>query len=381
MRYIDTGSRDPEQALGSWLRLVLDATVVEFRCQTGFFGAKALGLLTPIFERFSEADLPLHFVVGSNDGTTPRADVETLLALSGPSRSNRKIGIVSFESGYFHPKTLHITRADGSAAAYVGSANLTESGVASLHVEAGVLVDTREGDDLATINGIAAAIDWWFAKPRPGLTAVNGSQDLDALVADGILDVPVAPRPLRPPPKIKTKSKRRGHTLKRLINLPRFPSGAPIVIAAPVLSAAPAAAAEWGKRLTRSDAQRKPSGNQRGSITLVRAGFPIDAQKYFRHDFFRAASWKVETTSTGEIREVALVPIDATILGKKLGVRQVMVTHAPNREAGQANYTSLLHLHPTLTPYFAKTNLTGKWLHIQRLTDGRYRFTIQDAPP
>jgi hypothetical protein len=47
VRYVDTGSRDPEHALGAWLDAVLiqDSSVVSVRVQTGFFGADSLGLV------------------------------------------------------------------------------------------------------------------------------------------------------------------------------------------------------------------------------------------------------------------------------------------------------------------------------------------------
>lgn len=389
MKYIDTGSRDPQQALGAWLKSVLDGTVVALRCQAGFFGANALGLFASTFADLQKSDLPLNVLVGSNDGTTPRADVEDLLTLSGPSRKNRRIGVVSFDSGYFHPKTIHIVRVDGSTAAYVGSANLTESGIASLHVEAGVLLDSRDHDNTAVLQAIASAIDWWFQEPRDGLNIVHASADLDPLVMDGVLDVPSPPGPVRPAPSaVSGAKKRRGFVLRHLLKLPPGPAragtkspptkpGLPV----PSLASTPTSPARWSKRLTSSDAQRKPSGNQRGSITLVRSSYPIDAQKYFRYDFFANAAWEAGITQTGEKREAAIVPFDVTVMGKKLGVRQIMITHASNRESGQANYTSLLHLHPELTPTFTKTNVTRKWLDLERLSDGSYALRIQDAPP
>lgn len=389
MKYIDTGGRDPEQALGTWLKSVLDGTVVALRWQTGYFGANALGLFASTFADLQKRDLPLNVLVGSNDGITARTDVEGLLTLSGPSRKNRRIGVVSFDSGYFHPKTIHITRADGSAAAYVGSANLTESGIASLHVEAGVLFDSREHDDPAVLQGIASAIDWWFQKAPDGLNIVHASGDLEPLVKEGVLDVPEPSGPPRPAPSAPSGAKKhRGFVLRYLLRLPAGPAGAE----SRTSSAKPAlptpsstdtlnSPARWSKRLTKSDAQRKPSGNQRGSITLVRSSYPIDAQRYFRYNFFSNVAWTAGTTQTGEIREAAIVPFDVTLLDKKLGVRQILITHAPNRESGQANYTSLLHLHPELTPYFTKTNVTGKWLDLERLSDGSYVLRIQDAPP
>src|SRR5690606_34647936 len=152
MRYLDTGARDPKQALGAWLEeLAGDHDIDSLRWQSGFFGAEALGYLVDVLDRLASVGGVVHVLVGSNDGTTQRSDLELLLDLAGPPRANLRIGLVAFENAYFNPKTLHCGRCDGTEVAYVGSANLTPSGVASLHVEAGVVLDTRDDDDPDTV--------------------------------------------------------------------------------------------------------------------------------------------------------------------------------------------------------------------------------------
>jgi hypothetical protein len=96
--------------------------------QSGFFGAEALGYFVEVFDRVANMDGTLSVLVGSNDGTTKRRDVELLLQLAGPPRDGCRLGVVAFDNAYFHPKTFHFERSDGSEAAYVGSANLTKSG-------------------------------------------------------------------------------------------------------------------------------------------------------------------------------------------------------------------------------------------------------------
>jgi len=39
MRYLDSGQRDPSQALGTWLQGVMTDEVTEVRWQSGFFAA------------------------------------------------------------------------------------------------------------------------------------------------------------------------------------------------------------------------------------------------------------------------------------------------------------------------------------------------------
>jgi hypothetical protein len=354
---------------------VLDDSVVALRWQTGFFGADSLGLFATTMARLRQIDGILRILVGSNDGTTQRSDIETLIRMAGPPRVNQRIGIVSFDAGFFHPKTVHVLRGDKSAAAYVGSANLTTSGVASLHVEAGLLLDTRERDDPDIIAQIAGAVDWWFGGKRRALSVVRKLSDLRPLVKCRILDVPRTPPPARlrvHGSAVTTASTR----LSPLLRLPKVPTGT----GAPSLpaSAIPQQPDRWSKQLTRSDAQRKAAGNQRGSITLVQAGYQINAQAYFRNEFFKTAIWKHDLTSTREDRETAIVPFQVDFLGRDLGVLKIMVTHAPNREASQSNYTSLLHLGP-LAPHFAEQNVKDKWLFLDRHADGNFNLSIRET--
>jgi hypothetical protein len=392
MRYIDTGARDPEHALGSWLEknALNDATVRELRWQTAFFDSACLGYFVSLMARLSTFLGVLRVLVGSNDGMTQRDDVEALLAAAGPPRKNRQIGIVSFSNGYFHPKTVHLVRGDRSAAAYVGSANLTQNGVAGVNIEAGLLLDEREGDDASVLDEIAGAIDWWFAARRRGLSLVSNSDDVEKLVSAGVLNVP---RPPRPRPSLRVLIT--GARLNSLVEAPPLttatvstsppPSPAAASPQATLRTATPPKSsplepARWWKKLSQSDAQRKLAGNQRGSITLVRAGHYINAQTYFREKLFAPADWTRETTRTGERRESAIIPFEVHFLGEDLGVLQIEMTYASNRESAQANYTSLLHLGP-LAGQFASRDLTGKWLELSRSADGRYTLSITTQAP
>jgi hypothetical protein len=292
---------------------------------------------------------------------------------------------VSFGHGYFHPKTIHLTRDDGSMAAYVGSANLTKNGVSALHVEAGIILETRDGDDPAVLNDIADAVDWWFTEPRSGLFRITGPADLDTLVSNRILSVP-RPRPARPAP---TDGGQGGPALPDLAPLIYVP---PITLvpgdeqttpgpseggeeSGPATPTTVEVEAEWSKNLTASDAQRKAVGHQRGSITLTQNRYPINAQTYFREDFFGAASWFEESTRTGQTLESADVRMLVSIGGVNIGEQDIHITHASGRESGQGNYTTLIHLGP-LAPYFSAEDMTDRHLTIQRRNDGSYSLTI-----
>lgn len=363
MRYIDTGAREPQHSLGYWLKQAVGdkPRIRALRWQTGFFAADALGFFKPAFDLAKTHDRTTRLLVGANDGMTLRSDVVALLQATGGRRRNLQMGIVNFGNAYFHPKTIHVEREDGSTAAYVGSANLTRSGV-SVHVEAGILLDSRDGDDPQILSDIAHAVDWWFAEPRPGFNSIAKLSDVDALVTEGVLSV-------EPPPGIKrdgSSGPAAGEKLGSLIKIP------PWSVETPALQVP---AATWSKKLTVSDAQRKRAGNQRGSVALVQAGHAINAQSYFRHNLFKDAKWRAERTRTGEIRQVANIPFNVTMLGQPIGGLNLVISYASNREASQANYTSLLHL-GDLTDYFRRFDLTGQWLRISRRADGQFDLSI-----
>jgi hypothetical protein len=393
VRYIDSGQRDPAHALGSWLKTAVldDPSVNALRWQSGFFGAGALGYFVTLMGRLREMDGVLRVLVGSNDGTTTKRDVAALLAVAGPPRSNQKIGVVKFDNAYFHPKILHIGRDDGSAAAYVGSANLTESGVAALHVEAGVLIDTRTSDDPEILHQIALAVDQWFLESGSGLEVITGPDDVDRLAAEGILDVPrpTAPRPAATGGGMKQTGIRLSALVKSPVLPPELRGGGTTEAAAPpeqvealepassgpLSDTPPTVVAKWSKLLSVSDAQRKAKGHQRGSITLVRVGRDVDAQTYFRQVFFGNAQWIPQPTRTGGIRDEAAIPFWVDLLGQDLGVQDITITYDAKRAAGQGNYTSLLHLGP-LAGYFAKEDLAKRRITIQRLSDGTFTLSI-----
>ena len=371
VRYIDTGTRDPAQALGTWLdRFVLaGASIAELRWQAGYFTADVLPYFAPALGRLGRSGGTVRVLVGSNDGSTRRADMAALLAAAGTPRAGLGVGVVSFDNGYFHPKTVHIVRSDGSAAAYVGSANLTGAGVA-LNVEAGIVLDTRDGDDRDVLAAVGAAIDWWFAGRRPGMHLVATAADLAALTSAGILDVPQPPRPR--PAAAGRRSGGHAVALRPLLTIPSAAAPPPRPSPARPGASTPA---RWTKKLSASDAQRKGAGNQRGSITLVKARNPIDPRTYFRRNLFGSAAWTRGRTGTGKPLEVARVRFDVTLLGRRRGAMDIEVSYAPNREAAQSNYTSLLHLGPLAT-HFAARDMTGRQMTIERRANGTFALSI-----
>ena len=194
MQYFDSGTREPSQARAKWLQDAAQEDIAELRVQTGYFSLDGVGLLIPVLEQAAKNDRPAKVLVGSNNGCTLHSEMVGLVQLMGIPRLNGQLGIVSFGGAYFHPKTYHVRRQDGTEAAFVGSANLTAAGLA-LNVEAGIALDTREGDDPHQLYQIAAAIDAWFNEKRDGLTVVIGIETLNELADRGVLGIAPPPRP------------------------------------------------------------------------------------------------------------------------------------------------------------------------------------------
>lgn len=204
MRYIDSGVREPSETLGTWLTDARSGDIVAIRWQTGFFGADSLSILAPLLERATKDSNVVRALIGSNECSTSQDDVRRLFQMLGMPRANATLGVVSFQGGaFYHPKVVHLTRRDGSQLAYVGSANLTGAGVSGQHVEAGILLDTSDGDDLAQLHRISRSIDRWFDGPRPGLLRVETSNDIDYLTVQGILAPYPFPRSQNPTPRIR----------------------------------------------------------------------------------------------------------------------------------------------------------------------------------
>lgn len=279
MRYIDSGARNPTQTLGFWMKALDPSTVAELRFQTGFFGFEGVMLLAPTLARLRAEDAITRCLVGSNDLRTAGEDVRRLAELLGLPRSRASLAVCAFGNAFFHPKILHLRRHDGSQASYVGSANLTESGVGGRHVEAGVLLDTREGDSAAELDKVAAAIDAWFAGDRLGCFPIVSTAGVESLVERGILAA-VAESSDIPPP---TRKLLNGGTFQLPTLSPLFPLH-PLGADSP--STAPPATSTQ-RRLTREEAastyfMMELSKNRHGGRT-----YQADIGKRAFTEFFR----------------------------------------------------------------------------------------------
>lgn len=284
VRYIDTGNRSANHALGSWLANEASGHVNHLRLQTGYFSLNGLAPIVPVLQNVSTRAASFSAVIGSNEADTLGTDLTQTCSLLGMPNPNVNLGVVSFSNGLFHPKLVHITRSDGSQTAYVGSANLTDAGVSGLNIEAGIILDTADGDAPQTLHEIAGRVDAWFAGGVPGFFSIKSNSDVAALVSGNILSSSTTrTRTVR-----AGSSASAGSALSRtsLQNLASFPA-VPLTSATPAVSTmvggagpitAPASPAPSGAPATASDVLIAEIG---GGDRWKQANFPISIMRNF----------------------------------------------------------------------------------------------------
>lgn len=344
-------------------------------------------------------------LIGSNNGDTLQVDIERLAELLGVPRENADLGVVSVAGAFFHPKVYHFRRYDGSQAAYVGSANLTYAGVGSLHIEAGIILDSRDGDSADTLNSIASAIDDWFRTPtRIGLRVIAARDAVRTLADEGILAAQPLPRAINEGGGANAGTAPPRPRLHVLVPVPDWgtaPAPAPPAAApAPVSQTAvvedeaddvpPADAPEiqwdmvWrSKGLSERDLNI-PTGsntNATGSIGLKKGDWDedIDHRHYFRETVFASLPWTRDIRRAS--REVATAIFEVWVNGALAGETALTISH--NTDTSSTTYrqrNEMTHLRwGEAKNWVARRNLLGAVLTLdrQRNPDGIPKFRIR----
>jgi hypothetical protein len=86
-------------------------------------------------------------------------------------------------------------------------------------------------------------------------------------------------------------------------------------------------------------------------------GLEIDHTTYFRMTVFGALNWTVGNIPP-KAREAVQVQFHVSIRGKDYGVNSLTLSHKPTGEAGQRNYTTMLHWGPVANT-IRQLNLVG----------------------
>jgi hypothetical protein len=120
-------------------------------------------------------------------------------------------------------------------------------------------------------------------------------------------------------------------------------------------------------------------GNPTGGLRLVQAGFRVNGTvinqtTYFRQTLFGAYAWAVKRARPRV--DHTFVPIRVVLLGTDYGVRNVEVSNKPSGEAGQGNYTSILHW-GDLADEVYRLNLVDRRLRLYGPATAGAPFTLE----
>ncbi|MBW3595923.1 MAG: hypothetical protein KY475_01460 [Planctomycetes bacterium] len=186
MRYLDTGRRNPQSFLGSWLQKYLAPEIRSFEAQFGYFEFGGLRPFATSLRSAAENGASVHPVLGSNHRHLAESSLIEVLAVIGGIR-DASVTVVAFSNALFHPKVGLVEKANGHSACLIGSGNLTAAGI-SRNVEALLTLDTEEdvcGDIVAEVR---EAIAYWRSLPSPdGAFPIRKNSDIPALVKRRIL--------------------------------------------------------------------------------------------------------------------------------------------------------------------------------------------------
>ena len=194
MKYIDSSIQSEEQTVAHWMNKISQSSIAEFRCQVGYFTLEGSSVLLPTIADCANRNARVSILLGSNGGATLASHVAYLVGRLNIPRTNVSLGVVKYANSLFHPKVYVFSRSDGSKTCYVGSANMTGPGISGKNVEAGLILDTAEGDDFNILDQICQRIESWFVNKFSGLNLVSGPHDIERLLASRSLALEPVPR-------------------------------------------------------------------------------------------------------------------------------------------------------------------------------------------
>ncbi|MCI0447090.1 hypothetical protein L0152_28275, partial [bacterium] len=142
----------------------------------------------------------------------------------------------------------------------------------------------------------------------------------------------------------------------------------------------------WRKEdLPSSDVQipTEKTTNVTGGLRLTQANWEvndqvIDQTSYFRNEILGGLEWTMGINPPKK-RETTIISCKVVILNKDYGVQKFVISHKPSGEAGQRNYTTMLHW-GEMGQIIQEQNLVGKTLFLYAPVDpqeGLFRIEIK----
>ncbi|GER78510.1 MAG: phospholipase D family protein [Anaerolineales bacterium] len=294
----------------------------------------------------------------------------------------------------FHPK-IYLFEATGlKAELFVGSSNLTDGGLYT-NYEASTQTTFNFPQDITEYTEVLSSLNRYLNPQGSTAQVLNGNL-IDTLVRRG--EVPTE--------REITANQRRSLRAQDRSDSPASPFGVEIInrpsrtrrsstppaVRQPRRTRQPAPTPNepsprniigdlvWQKlNLPASDVQRQ-AGNVTGGLRLTQARWsvnddPIDQTTYFRNNVFGNLDWREWRASPYSERTEA--DFDIYILGESYGIHELMISHKPSGEAGQHNYTTILHW-GELGEVIRELNLIGRTFSLYAPPPGEVEpFTIQ----
>ena len=387
IRYFDTGYNGVTDSLGRWLDAMVIDGIRSFRGQFGFFDSAALHPYLPVLRGMVDAGGALRLVIGANTGHPPTTDdLAAMLPLLGPA-DRTSLTIVGLSGALFHPKTIHLVRADGRQFGVVSSANFTRKGLGH-SVEAGLTLESAPGTDVV-VRQIAEAIDRWATVADPGVYQVRTTEDIERLRGLGLVVTPAARRAIRRRQQTAATTTGRGtrpvgwrptaapaelpETEGEEVDEAVEPEAAP----APEI---PALTRLWqSKPLTRRDLTIPTARgtNQTGSVNLDKGLLPqeVDHRHYFRDEVFRDLRWERRSATVDE----AFARFELVIDGVSLGAFDLPIRHTTSTDSAayrQRNAMTRLSWGP-MREHVAGQELIDRTLSLYRHNDDPTQFVLR----
>jgi hypothetical protein len=348
---------------------------------SAFANARAIQRIAPNILEAKTRGTNINIVVGFDVKSTSAEALKRINSLGVNS-----ILVHNARGGHtFHPK-IYLFEATGERAEiFVGSNNLTDGGLYTNYEASTRTTFKFPSDDEEYIQFFASLET--YLNPVGSTSQILTSELIEILVKRG--DVSTE-KEIRKNQAKTLKPKRKG-------SIPKSPFGVEKVKRPPTLkksvkktsvtkpktgyAIAPIGVSRvpnlgkllWQKtKLPASDVQRQ-KGNVTGGLRLVQAKWKvsdnfIDQTKYFRNNVFGHLVWSAWKTKP--YSEKAETGFDVYLLGESYGVHQLMISHKPSGEAGQHNYTTILHW-GDLAETIRQLNLVGKTFNLYSPREGQ----------
>ncbi len=309
-----------------------------------FANQQAIKFLIPYLEVSRNAGATIQIMVGIDHQGTSIEALQILLE----SGIETKVAHNNQPGHTFHPK-IYLFEATGlRAELFIGSHNLTEGGLfsnyeASTQLSFDLTTEYHEYEQYKQALGR-------FLNPPDAIMQSLTSNLIDNIIARGEIISEAQRRETTrqsSAPKKDTANETIPNSLFGNEPIPKAPYK-PIKSPKITLSiSSQRGKLVWEKEgLPLSDVQSQ-AGHPTGGLRLTQAEWtvndlPIDQTSYFRYDLFGSFEWSVGKRRPSN-RETTVIVFEVYILGRNYGVHELTISHKPSGEAGQRNYTTMLH--------------------------------------